>query len=190
MVGATRRQVGQPYSQPVEHLCRSNAIGQGGQPGRLTPHEHGGLGSPPGEASAPWQAHQPCKILQACVSRRQAEQTLHPRARARGSAKAGRFRSADRRRGGSRIHDHRGGPRESARQRFAFNWQLRRLRKRTASTVRVLTSSSGLLQWSDREVARLKPSWVRRFTRRQRALARFPEALTLASWWRPPCSLP
>jgi len=47
--------------------------------------------------------------------------------------------------------------------------------------VRVLTSSSGLLQWSDREVARLKPSWVRRFTRRQRALARFPEALTLAT---------
>ena len=45
-------------------------------------------------------------------------------------------------------------------------WRLRRFLKRKHSTPRGLAQSSGLMEWSDREIARLKPSWARRFIRR------------------------
>ena len=66
-------------------------------------------------------------------------------------------------------------------QRFASKWRLRRFLKRKHSTPRGLAQSSGLMEWSDREIARLKPSWARRFIRRQRFLARLLERLTLAT---------
>ena len=64
-------------------------------------------------------------------------------------------------------------------QRFSSKWRLRRFLKRKASTPRAVARSSGLLEWSDCEIARLKPSWVRRFISRQRFLARLLERVTL-----------
>ncbi len=66
-------------------------------------------------------------------------------------------------------------------QRFLSTWRLRRFLKRKARTPRAVGHSSGLLEWSAREIARLQPSWVRRFIKRQRRLARFFEMLTLAT---------
>ncbi len=66
-------------------------------------------------------------------------------------------------------------------QRVAFTWRLRRFLKRKASTPRAVARSSGLLEWSEREIARLQPSWTRRFIHRQRRLARFFETLTLVT---------
>jgi hypothetical protein len=66
-------------------------------------------------------------------------------------------------------------------QRFWFDWRLRRLLKRKSSTDRARAQLSGLKEWSDREVVRLKPSWTRRFTRQQRFLARILETLALAT---------
>jgi hypothetical protein len=66
-------------------------------------------------------------------------------------------------------------------QRFVVDRRLRRWLKRKAATPRAIARSSGLLEWSDREIARLQPSWVRRFITRQRRLARFLETLSLAT---------
>ena len=66
-------------------------------------------------------------------------------------------------------------------QRFWFNRRLRRLLKRKSSASRAIAHSSGLKEWSDREVIRLKPSWAKRFKRRQRFLARVLETLALAT---------
>jgi len=66
-------------------------------------------------------------------------------------------------------------------QRVVFHWRLRRFLKRKAATPRAVARSSGLMEWSDRELARLKPSWTRRFIRRQRLLARLFETLTLVT---------
>ena len=66
-------------------------------------------------------------------------------------------------------------------QRFWFERRLRRLLKRKSSTGRAYAQLSGLKEWSDHEVIRLKPSWTRRFTRRQRFLARVLETLALAT---------
>jgi len=66
-------------------------------------------------------------------------------------------------------------------QRVVFHWRLRRFLKRKAATPRAVARSSGLMEWSDRELARLKPSWTRRFIRRQRLLARLFEMLTLTT---------
>jgi hypothetical protein len=66
-------------------------------------------------------------------------------------------------------------------QRFWMNWRLRRLLKRKSSTARAIAQSSGLKEWSDREVIRLKPSWAKRFKRQQRFLARILETLALAT---------
>jgi hypothetical protein len=66
-------------------------------------------------------------------------------------------------------------------QRFWFNRRLRRLLQRKSSTSRAIAHSSGLKEWSDREVIRLKPSWAKRFKRRQRFLARVLETLALAT---------
>jgi hypothetical protein len=66
-------------------------------------------------------------------------------------------------------------------QRFWFEWRLRRLIKRKSSTGRARAALSGLKEWSDHEVIRLKPSWTRRFTRQQRFLARILETLALAT---------
>jgi len=66
-------------------------------------------------------------------------------------------------------------------QRFWFERRLRRLLKRKSSTDRARAQLTGLKEWSDREVVRLKPSWTRRFTRQQRFLARILETLALAT---------
>jgi hypothetical protein len=66
-------------------------------------------------------------------------------------------------------------------QRFWFERRLRRLLKRKSSTGRAYAQLSGLKEWSDHEVIRLKPSWTRRFTRQQRFLARVLETLALAT---------
>jgi hypothetical protein len=66
-------------------------------------------------------------------------------------------------------------------QRFWFEWRLRRLLKRKSSIGRAYARLSGLKEWSDHEVIRLKPSWTRRFTRQQRFLARVLETLALAT---------
>jgi hypothetical protein len=66
-------------------------------------------------------------------------------------------------------------------QQFWFDRRLRRLLKQKSSTARALAQSSGLKEWSDREILRLKPSWTRRFTRQQRFLARVLETLALAT---------
>lgn len=66
-------------------------------------------------------------------------------------------------------------------QRFWFNRRLHRLLKRKSSTARAFARSSGLKEWSDREIVRLKPSWTKRFTRQQRFLARVLETLALAT---------
>ncbi len=66
-------------------------------------------------------------------------------------------------------------------QRFWFEWRLRRLLKRKSSIGRAYAKLSGLKEWSDHEVIRLKPSWTRRFTRQQRFLARVLETLALAT---------
>jgi hypothetical protein len=66
-------------------------------------------------------------------------------------------------------------------QRFWFEHRLRRLLKQKSSTGRAYARLSGLKEWSDHEVIRLKPSWTRRFTRQQRFLARVLETLALAT---------
>jgi hypothetical protein len=66
-------------------------------------------------------------------------------------------------------------------ERFWFEWRLRRLLKRKSSIGRAYARLSGLKEWSDHEVIRLKPSWTRRFTRQQRFLARVLETLALAT---------
>lgn len=66
-------------------------------------------------------------------------------------------------------------------QRDIRIWRLRRLLKRTTAPPRAVACSSGLLEWSEREIARLNLSWVRRFTNRQRRFARILETLTLAT---------
>jgi hypothetical protein len=66
-------------------------------------------------------------------------------------------------------------------QRFSSTWRLRRFLKRKSSTARAVAHSSGLMEWSDREVARLKPSWARRFISQQRFLARLLGRLTLVT---------
>ncbi len=66
-------------------------------------------------------------------------------------------------------------------QRFWFERRLRRLLKRKSSIGRAYAKLSGLKEWSDHEVIRLKPSWTRRFTRRQRFVARVLETLALVT---------
>ncbi len=66
-------------------------------------------------------------------------------------------------------------------QRIVSAWRLRRFLKRKGATPRAVARSSGWLEWSEREIARLQPSWVRRFIKRQRRLARFFETLTFAT---------
>ncbi len=45
-------------------------------------------------------------------------------------------------------------------------WRLRRKLRRLGDHPRALANSSGVKEWSDRELARLQPSWVRTFFRR------------------------
>jgi hypothetical protein len=45
-------------------------------------------------------------------------------------------------------------------------WRLRRKLRRLGDHPRALAASSGVKEWSDRELARLQPSWVTDFLRR------------------------
>ena len=45
-------------------------------------------------------------------------------------------------------------------------WRLRRKLRRLGDHPRALAASSGVKEWSDRELARLRPSWVADFLRR------------------------
>lgn len=50
--------------------------------------------------------------------------------------------------------------------RCRLPWGLRRKLRRLGHPPRALVESSGVKEWSDRELARLHPSWVKAFLRR------------------------